>query len=101
MSGYIDPLTASPGQYRLLLETDRVRVLEMNLKTGEIDNTHSHPNEVVYFITGSKVRLHLPDGDTAEAEFGDGDVMTHEPWTHQVQNIGSKDLKAIIVESKV
>jgi hypothetical protein len=35
-----------------------------------------------------------------EAEIPDGHVMWNEAWTHQVENIGSSDLKAIIVESK-
>jgi beta-alanine degradation protein BauB len=99
-STYIDPLRTSPGHYRLLLENEHVRVLEMLVKVGEKDEPHSHPNETVYFIQGSKVRLHLPGGQEAEAEFRDGDVMWHEPWTHQVENIGDHDIRAIIVENK-
>src|SRR5687768_15294288 len=40
---YIDPVAVSPAHYRLVLENDRVRVLEMTLKAGEIDEEHSHP----------------------------------------------------------
>ncbi len=39
-------------------------------------------------------------GNSMEAEIPDGHVMWNEAWTHQVENIGSSDLKAIIVESK-
>ncbi len=95
---YIDPVTASPKHYRTLLENERVRVVEMRLAAGETDQQHSHPAETVYFIRGGKVRLHLPDGTTAEAEFPDGGVMWHEPWTHQVENIGDSDILAVIVE---
>ena len=35
-----------------------------------------------------------------EAEIPDGHVMWHEEWTHTVENIGSSDIKAIIVEAK-
>ena len=97
---YIDPIEVSPSNYRVLLENDRVRVLEMSLKAGEKDEMHSHPAETVYFIQGSQVRVYLPDGGTAEVEFPDGGVMWHEEWTHQVENIGSADLRAVIVESK-
>lgn len=38
---YIDPVEVSPRNYKLLLENDQVRVLEMNLKSGEIDEMHS------------------------------------------------------------
>ncbi len=97
---YIDPVHVSPDHYRTLLENDHVRVLEMNLKPGEIDEEHSHPSETVYFIKGGKLRIHLPDGGAAEAELPDGGVMWHEAWTHRVENIGSSAVQAIIVESK-
>ena len=35
-----------------------------------------------------------------EAELPDGHVMDHEPWTHQVSNIGTTDVRAIIYETK-
>jgi quercetin dioxygenase-like cupin family protein len=97
----IDPVQVSPESYRPLLENEHVRVLEMSLKAGATDAMHSHPCETVYFVAGGKVRLHLPDGATAEAQFPDGHVMWHEAWTHRVENVGETDIRAIIVESKV
>lgn len=98
--GYIDPVEASPNNYKLLLENDQVRVLEMSLRSGEIDEEHSHPSETVYFINGGKVRVHLPEGEPLEVEFPDGGVMWHEPWTHRVENVGDSDIRAVIVEAK-
>ena len=97
---YIDPVGVSPENYKVLLENDRVRVVEMTLRPGEIDETHSHPSETVYFINGGKARVHLPDGGTVEVEFSDGGVMWHEPWTHRVENVGASELRAVIVEDK-
>jgi len=97
---YIDPVEASPRNYKLLLENEHVRVLEMSLKAGESDDVHSHPSETVYFVKGGKVNIHLPDGAIAEAELPDGHVMWHEAWTHRVQNVGASDIYAIIVESR-
>lgn len=97
---YIDPIEVSPTNYRLLMENDRVRVVEMTLRPGEIDEWHSHPSETVYFVKGGKVRVHFPEGEAAEVEFPDGGVMWHEPWTHRVENVGASDLRAVIVEDK-
>ncbi len=97
---YIDPVEVAGDHYSVMLENEHVRVLEMKLAAGEIDNQHSHPSETVYFITGGKVKFHLPDGETAEAEVPDGGVIWHEEWTHRVENIGSTDIHAIIVEAK-
>ena len=97
---YIDAVEASPDNYKLLFENEAVRVIEMNVKAGKIDNQHSHRAETVYFISGGKVKIHLPDGNSMEAEILDGHVMYSEPWTHTVENIGDTDVKAIIVESQ-
>ncbi len=59
---YLDPTKVSPDNYKLLLENDHVRVIEMTLKAGESDEMHSHRNETVYFDKGGSVVVHLPDG---------------------------------------
>ena len=97
---YIDPVQSSPNNYKVLLENEHVRVLEMTVKAGESDQTHSHPSETVYFVRGGKAKISLPDGGGMEAELPDGHVMWHDEWTHQVENIGTTDIHAIIVETK-
>jgi quercetin dioxygenase-like cupin family protein len=97
---YIDPVGVSPGNYRSLFENEHVRVVEMGLGAGEIDEWHSHPFETVYFVRGGKLRVHLREGEPAELEVPDGGVIWHEPWTHRVENAGSSDVLAIIVEDK-
>ncbi len=97
---YIDPVKVSPSSYKPLFENDEVRVLEMSLRAGDKDEVHSHPSETVYFAKGGKLKIRLPNGEAMEADIPDGHVMWHEPWTHQVENVGSSDVKAIIVESK-
>jgi hypothetical protein len=97
---YIDPVQVASRNYKTLIENEHVRVLQMDLRAGEKDVQHSHPSETVYFITGSKLKIHLPNGQAVEADIPDGHVMWHEAWTHTVENVGTKNLKAIIVESK-
>ena len=95
---YIDPVKASPKNYKTLLEEGDVRMIEMTLPAGTSDIQHSHHHEMVFFITGSKVRVHMPDGSSVDLDIPDGHVMAHEPWTHRVENIGKSDIKAIIFE---
>lgn len=97
---YIDPVTASPRNYKVLHEDDGVRLLEMRLPPGTSDVEHSHPSELVYFLKGSKVRVHVPGAAPIELDPPDGFVLPHEPWTHRVENIGQKELLAIIFEKK-
>ena len=51
---YKDPIEVSPDNYRLLLEDGDYRLVEMSLPAGTSDIEHSHPDEMVYFITGGK-----------------------------------------------
>ena len=97
---YIDPVKSSPDNYKLLFENEHVKVLEMDLKAGKTDNEHSHRAETVYFISGGKAKIHLPNGEVMEADIPDGHVMYSEAWTHRVENVGTKDIKAIIVEAQ-
>jgi len=97
----IDAAKVSPECYSVMLENDQVRVLDMRIPAGKSDETHSHPNETVYFVTGGKARINMPDGQSVELDIPDGHIMWHEPWTHRVENIGSTEIRAIVVESKV
>ena len=38
MSQYIDAVEAAANNYKLLSEEGKIRVIEMSLKSGEIDN---------------------------------------------------------------
>jgi quercetin dioxygenase-like cupin family protein len=97
----IDAVKVSPKHYAVLLENEHVRVLDMRVPAGESDEVHSHPSETVHFLSGGKVRIHLPGGEAPEMEIPDGHVMWHEAWTHRVENIGTTEIRAIVVESKV
>ena len=94
---YIDAVEAASENYKLLSDDGDVRVVEMTLAPGEKDNLHSHHNETVYFISGSKVKIYEGD-EVMEADIPDGHVMHHGPWTHRVENVGDRTLKAIIFE---
>lgn len=61
MDNYIDAIEAASDNYKLLSQEGNVRVIEMNLKAGQIDNEHSHHSETVYFIKGGKVKIHVGD----------------------------------------
>jgi quercetin dioxygenase-like cupin family protein len=57
-----DPVTTSPRYHKVLLENDKVRVLEYRLKPGETEATHSHPAGVVYVLSGANLKFSYPGG---------------------------------------
>ena len=95
-----DPVTVNPKTIVVKLDNPRVRVLDVTLKPGEKEKTHSHPAYVVYIIEGGKVRNHAADGTTAEAEFKAGDVLYRDPLTHCAENIGTTTIRLVLVELK-
>ena len=95
-----DPVTVNPKTIVVKLDNPRVRVLDVTLKPGEKEKTHSHPAYVVYIIEGGKVRNHAADGTVGEVELKTGDVLYRDPLTHWAENIGNTTLRLVLVELK-
>ena len=95
-----DPVKLSPQYYTVLAENDRVRVLESRLKPGEKEVMHSHPSYVVYFFGDAKLRAMSPDGKTSDTSVTQGEVLLRDPLSHAVENIGTTELHALLIERK-
>lgn len=97
----IDGLTASPANFKLLLENEHVRVLEYTLKPGEKDQWHTHPAKSSYVVSGGQLTVHLENGDTILADEKAGTVswMDHV-GKHYVENTGNTTVKIILTEIK-
>jgi quercetin dioxygenase-like cupin family protein len=95
-----DPVKLSPQYYTVLAEDDRARVLEYRLKPGEKEVMHSHPSYVVYFFGDAKLRATSPDGKTSDTSVTQGEVLLRDPLSHAVENIGTTELHALLIERK-
>lgn len=95
-----DPTKVAPQAYKVLLENDRVRVIDYQSKPGDKEPMHSHPAFVVYFSAGGKFKYTFPDGKTKDSEVKAGDVLWRDPQTHAVENVGTTALHGILVELK-
>ncbi len=95
-----DPAPIYPENYRVIIENDRVRVMDFRLKKGAKEEFHAHPAHVVYVLTGFKIRFRFPDGRTALRETQTGDVLFSEAVTHASENIGETDAHGLLVELK-
>jgi len=95
-----DPLPIYPENYKVIVENDRVRVLDFRLRKGAKESSHSHPAHVVYVVAPFKIRFTFPDGRTAIRETRAGDVLFSEAVTHATENIGAGEAHGILVELK-
>lgn len=93
--------TKSDGdKYKVLLENERVRVLEYRDLPGATTHQHSHPAFVLVAMAPFKRKLLLPDGKVLMREFKAGDVMYSAEQAHVGENVGATPTHVIMVEMK-
>ena len=83
-----------------LYEDTQIRVLRCTFPPGAVHVRHSHPGNLVYVISGGKVKVQDEEG-TRERQpktggFSDGPPT---PW-HEVANIGDTTLSYLVIEKK-
>ncbi|WP_241972754.1 cupin domain-containing protein [Cryobacterium cryoconiti] len=95
----LDPLVTDPGSYRVLLENDRVRVLEFLDAPGDETNPHEHPDSVMITLNAYARRL-SSEGREIDVELPAGETRWLPAQEHAGLNIGSTPSHAIFVELK-
>lgn len=98
-----DAVTADPRSFRVVLENDRVRVLEYRSGPGLGvcgQGMHYHPDRVTVSLTGAKVRITNADGRTVVRDIPPGHVFFAPAETHATENIGGAGARTYIVELK-
>jgi quercetin dioxygenase-like cupin family protein len=101
MTDIPDVLDVAKSGYELLLENNKVRVMEIKLKSREKSPMHNHPNDhVIYVVKDAKFKLSFPNGKSDIFTLKTGQVLWIKAGPHQTENIGSTDGHCIVVETK-
>ncbi|MCX9084677.1 MAG: cupin domain-containing protein [Candidatus Methanoperedens sp.] len=95
-----DAIEAAPNVYKLLMENDRVRVLDVRVKPGEKTKLHTHPDRVVYVLSDHRLKFTSIDGKTKELELKTGQVLWIEAGAHTTENTGKTEAHNLAVEMK-
>jgi hypothetical protein len=98
-----DAVTSDPRSFRIVLENDRVRVLDYRSGPGLGvcgQGMHYHPARVTVVLTPAKVRVTDARGQTVVREIAPGYVFYAPPETHSTENIGGADTRIYIIELK-
>lgn len=85
---------------KVLLENDRVRVLESKLKPGEVEGMHSHPEYIAYFLTPTTVKITTPDGKSTVKKPPAGKVLYGKGAQHRIENVGDTLQRVLVIEIK-
>lgn len=101
MSNIPDVMKAASNAYKVLIENDRVRVMEIVLKPGEVAPMHNHPHgHIVYIVNDAKFKLAFPDGKSTEIDLKAGNAIMMDPGPHETTNVGSTVGRNLVVELK-
>ncbi len=101
MENVQDVLESAVEAYKLLMENERVRVLDIRLQPGEKAPMHNHPNDhVVYVMNNAKFKLTFPDGKSNEVDLTEGQTVWMEAGSHETENIGTSEAHNLVVELK-
>lgn len=85
---------------KVLLDNEKVRVLEISIAPGASTGMHSHGDNIVYYVTGGKAMQTMGDGATKERTTQAGEVLWSGPVTHDTRNTGKAAVKALVIELK-
>ncbi len=95
----MDPLKVASNAYKLIMENDRVRVLEVNIKKGDKATMHHHPDHVVYVLKEGKATL-TSEGKTDTIDLVKGTAFYMKAQNHETKNVGNSDIDLLVVELK-
>jgi quercetin dioxygenase-like cupin family protein len=95
-----DPLKVAPGMYKLLMENESVRVMEVTIKPGDKIGMHSHPDHILYVLKPGTVTITTSDGKASEVIAKEGEVMWMPAVSHSAMNNGKTEFKGLVVEIK-
>jgi quercetin dioxygenase-like cupin family protein len=96
-----DPVKVSPDHFKVLLENERVRVLDFQSKAGVKIPQHSHPAYISYSISGAgKTKFTSKDGKVTEQPAKTGQATWHEAGTHASEYEGTGATHVLLIELK-
>lgn len=98
-----DAVTSDPRSFRVVLENERVRVIEFRSGPGLGvcgQGMHYHPERVSVSLTGAKVRVTNAEGRSRVREVPPGHVSFEPAVTHATENIGGSGTRTYMIELK-
>ena len=95
-----DPVKEHPDMFKVLLENERVRVIDDMVPAGAKVGMHSHSEYVVYPLSSYRMKFTFPDGTSRIVDVQEGTARYSPGIVHAEENIGGTDAHALLVEIK-
>jgi hypothetical protein len=101
----LDALVAAPRHHRLLLENDRVRVLDTEIGPGDRTPVHTHRWPAVHYVVSWSDFVRRDAGGATLVDTRGGAPASGALWgpplgPHSLENVGAGPIRVISVEVK-
>jgi hypothetical protein len=104
----LDALVAAPSFHRMMLENERVRVLDTEIPPGERTPVHTHQWPAVHYVLSWSDFIRRDENenvllDTRTTAFAKSppEILWGEPLPpHSLENVGARLLHIVSVEQK-
>jgi quercetin dioxygenase-like cupin family protein len=101
LTGAGDMVKANPGNCKVELDNEYVRVTRVKLPARGKLAMHTHPSaNVVVFLTGGRTKATAADGKSEETNVMPGTVRSSPPGSHSNENLSDKPTEAVLIELK-
>jgi quercetin dioxygenase-like cupin family protein len=94
-----DAVKVAPDVYKVVFENEKVRVLEVKMEEGSGTEMHSHPDTLIYILSGGKVNFTDPSGEVVDLETAEGETVWMEATEHATQHVAGA-IHALLIEPK-
>jgi quercetin dioxygenase-like cupin family protein len=96
-----DPAKSAPNvSQKIILDNEKVRVIEVEFAPGATTDWHSHPNHVVYVLADGKMEITDKGKTPVVMDFKAGSALYLPAVTHIAKNIGTTTVKLVVTELK-
>ena len=96
-----DPTKVASKEYKkVVLDNEKVRVIQVEFAPGEVAPWHNHPNHVAYVLQGGKLEITDKGKEAKVMDLNDGDAMYLPAITHMAKNVGTTTIKLLVTEIK-
>jgi quercetin dioxygenase-like cupin family protein len=93
-----DPAKIDPQHYKVLLDNQYMRILEVRQQPGDKSPMHSHPHHAVYALAGSTLKFTSANGKTKTVTMKTGQVVWRNAETHTVEIVSKTPSHALDIE---
>ena len=96
----LDPVRVAPDTHKIAFENTFVRVLDVKIPPGSIEQRHRHPHGLSVYLTEWDAKVTLDGGAPQVNHRAAGSFAWSEALVHTVQNVGKTEGHVLRIELK-